>query len=375
MVREVHANWLSTRVTSNGDHVLVLDTRTAEEFNSGYIRGAVHICCAGMILRRLRKGNLCIESLLNTGEDKEKYERAKSSDKVCVVVCDSGTPSVDRLAADSIAALLVRKVSKDCKFAGFLAGGYSEFSRSYPHACVVADNTDHGTTAYLQKRPSSLLLQLTNLQLMEQEPGLVSPPAESDEDSPSLKEKDAPHQILPHLYLGCRKAALCLPSLREHGISRVLNVTSSVPNQFEREGFMYKQIKVEDSHDVNMIQYLPEAFRFIESAKESGERVLVHCHAGMSRSVTVIIAYLMKFYEHTLDSAYEFVKERKSDISPNFSFMGQLLEYDRSLRPSPADSGIGSGASSPMEGHCFLLNPPVSLPSSVDFSRRCVLAL
>ncbi len=376
MVKEVYANWLSARVASNGDQVLVLDTRSADQFNCGYIRGAVHICCSGVILRRLRKGNLCIESLLNCDEDKQKYERAKRSEKVCVVVCDSCTPSADRLSPDSIAALLLKKVSRECKFAGFLAGGYTEFSRSYPSVCVMADLNSRGTSL-LQKRPSSLLLQLTNLQLNVEQSAYASPPAGSEDDSPSIKEKESPRQILPHLYLGCRKAATSLPSLKEHGITRVLNVTSSVPNQFEREGFTYKQIKVEDSHDVNMMQYLPEAFRFIEDAKDSGAKVLVHCHAGMSRSVTVIIAYLMKHYEHTLDSAYEFVKERKSDISPNFSFMGQLLEYDRALRHSPSDSGIGSGSTTPMDGHCFLLNPSVPLPSSVDmdFSRRFVLAL
>ncbi len=370
MVKEVNANWLSARIAHSGDQVLVLDTRSAHEFNSGCIRGAVHISCSGFILRRLRKGNLCIESLLNCDEDKELYEKAKRSDKVCVVVCDSCTSSIDALSSDSVAAHLIKKVARDCKFAVFLAGGYNEFSQRCPSACVRAGSL-------LQKRPSSLLLQLTNLQLdVQAQPSLASPPSDSDEDSPSIKEKETPRQILPHLYLGCRKAALCLPSLQDNGITRVLNVTSSVPNQFEQEGLIYKQIRVEDSHDVNMIQYLPEAFRFIETAKESGERVLVHCHAGMSRSVTVIIAYLMKYYEHTLDSAYEFVKERKSDISPNFSFMGQLLEYDRALRPSPSDSGIGSGSTSPMEGHCFLLNnPSVPLPSSLDLSRHYVLAL
>ena len=199
-----------------------------------------------------------------------------------------------------------------------------------------------------------------------------------EEQSPSHRDA-TPYQILPHLYLDCRKVAACLYSLRTCGITNVLNVTSSIPDNFVAAGLSYKQISVEDSHDVNMLQHLPEAFQFIDEARMSGQRVLVHCHAGMSHSVTVILAYLMKHYNHTLDSAYEHVKQIKSDISPNFSFMGQLLEYECTLRPSPSDSGIGSISASPVDTHyTFVLgNAPTSLPPpSVNYSstRHCVLA-
>ena len=91
----------------------------------------------------------------------------------------------------------------------------------------------------------------------------------------------------------------------------------------------------------------------------------------MSRSVTVIIAYLMKYHEHTLNSAYDHVKQQKSNISPNFSFLKQLLEFEGSLRPSPADSGIGSGLSTPVEGHSCSLNV---FNGQSSLTPRCVLA-
>ena len=370
MVVTVDSMWLSERIASCSDQVLVLDARTTEQFSAGCISSAVHICCSGMILRRLRKGNLCIESLLNTVEDKQKYERAKSSEQVSVIVCDQCTSSADQLSTDSVAALLLKKVARECRFTGFLAGGYSEFHRQYPNVCELPNSFED---SILKKRPSSLVLQISNMQLNVQ----TSLPKTPEEEESSPSAKDAPFGILPHLYLGCRKVASCLQSLSENRITRILNVTSSIQNHFEHvDGFTYKQIAVEDSHEVNMLQHLPEAFAFIEDAKMCGEKVLVHCHAGMSRSVTVILAYLMKFYEHTLDSAYEFVKQRKSNISPNFSFMGQLLEYECSLRPSPADSGIGSGLPTPIDGQCFLslAGNADSRLSSVDFSRHCVLA-
>lgn len=374
MVKHVDPAWLAS---ANPNQILLLDARTADEYAGGCIRESVHICCVGVVLRRLRNGSLKVESLLNTDEDKTKYGAAKESEDVCVVVYDQNSTNAENLSEKSIASLMLRKVSRDCKHVVFLQGGYDGFIARFPALCDVPDSAED---SLLKRRPSSLLLQISTMSLSVKED--TSNKSDSNPSSPeeelSPSQRDAtPYQILPHLYLGCRKVAACLPSLKASGITNVLNVTSSIPNNFVAAGLNYKQIAVEDSHDVNMIQHLPEAFGFIERARLSGERVLVHCHAGMSRSVTVILAYLMKFFNHTLDSAYEHVKRIKSDISPNFSFMGQLVEYECTLRPSPSDSGIGSISASPVENHyTFVLGTgPTSLPSPVNFpSRPCVLA-
>lgn len=66
----------------------------------------------------------------------------------------------------------------------------------------------------------------------------------------------------------------------------------------------------------------------------------MHCLAGISRSVTVTVAYLMQKMNLSLNDAYDFVKRKKSNISPNFNFMGQLLDFERTL-----------GLSSPCDNH------------------------
>ncbi len=364
MVKCVDASWVSLQ---DPQSILMLDTREVSLYNAGFVPGSVNISCTGMILRRLKSGSLKVECLLNLQDDKEKLELAKESENVRVVVCDGQTRSLDDLPADSVAALLLKRLSRDCKYVAFLSGGFEQFSQHYPQLCDLEISRND----LLQRRPSSLVLQLSNIVLgiPSNDSGSIS----DSDDSPSDSTGHAPYEILSHLYLGCRKVAASLQHLKDCGITRILNVTSSEPNNFESLGnFEYKQIAVEDSHEVNMINYLPEAFKFIEEARVRGEKVLVHCHAGMSRSVTVILAYMMKYNHHTLDSAYDFVKQRKQNISPNFGFMGQLLEFECSLRPSPADSGFGSHGGSPMNGHIFLpSSSPIVLP---NVSRSFVLA-
>lgn len=71
--------------------------------------------------------------------------------------------------------------------------------------------------------------------------------------------------------------------------------------------------------------------------------VLVHCLAGISRSVTVTVAYLMQKLNLSMNDAYDIVKMKKSNISPNFNFMGQLLDFERTLGLNcPCDNRVPS---------------------------------
>jgi len=59
--------------------------------------------------------------------------------------------------------------------------------------------------------------------------------------------------------------------------------------------------------------------------------VLVHCFAGASRSATIVIAYLMKKNSWTLEHTLEYVKSRRSIVSPHEAFLEQLKKYEKAL--------------------------------------------
>lgn len=76
------------------------------------------------------------------------------------------------------------------------------------------------------------------------------------------------------------------------------------------------------------LPFLYPSCPFSDSVKQSGGRVLVHCQAGISRSATICLAYLMHTQRVRLDEAFDFVKQRRQVISPNLAFMGQLLQFE-----------------------------------------------
>ncbi|OON19888.1 dual specificity phosphatase, catalytic domain protein [Opisthorchis viverrini] len=157
---------------------------------------------------------------------------------------------------------------------------------------------------------------------------------------PGLSSSDSPRPspILPHLVLGSQLDALSAAVCHQYGITHVINVSveGSAPPHIPVENFY--RIAVNDNYTDRMRPYFEQAFQFIDQVKANRGRVLVHCSAGISRSPTLAIAYLMYTCRISLRKAYSIIKNGRATIAPNFNFLGQLVEFERELFPSSEPS-------------------------------------
>lgn len=122
-----------------------------------------------------------------------------------------------------------------------------------------------------------------------------------------------------------------LDTLRKHNITYILNVSESpTPSQTQIE-FMCLDIPMKDNHTQDLLQFLPKAFAFIDKAFKSNRKILVHCQAGISRSVSIVMAWLISNKKINVDQAFEIVKQHRPQASPNFNFWVQLTNFHKSI--------------------------------------------
>mmetsp|Transcript_10686 Transcript_10686/g.18793 ORF Transcript_10686/g.18793 Transcript_10686/m.18793 type:complete len:319 (+) Transcript_10686:181-1137(+) len=114
-------------------------------------------------------------------------------------------------------------------------------------------------------------------------------------------------------------------------VGAIVNCTNVFPNYHEDDSISYCRIAVNDEFGANILVYLEGAAKFIHHNVLQGRSVLVHCQMGVSRSATVIIAYLMKYRSMSRIEAYSHVKQRRPMVNPNPGFWKQLELYGQRL--------------------------------------------
>ncbi|CAH1100931.1 unnamed protein product, partial [Psylliodes chrysocephalus] len=141
-----------------------------------------------------------------------------------------------------------------------------------------------------------------------------------------LGQMDAPTMIFDHVYLGSEWNASNYEELRRNGVGHILNVTREIDNFFPGT-FDYLNVRVYDDEKTDLLKHWDDTYKYITKVKEQGSKVLVHCKMGVSRSASVVIAYAMKACNWDFNTALKHVKEKRSCIKPNTSFLLQLETY------------------------------------------------
>eukprot|EP01084_Bolivina_argentea_P011549 21582_1 len=167
------------------------------------------------------------------------------------------------------------------------------------------------------------------------------------------------------MYLGNYGHSVSINVVKKLGISHILNCTEDIPcvHLSQKYEIRYARIALDDMSSSDLYQYMESAACFIDecnpyynsSNNKHKNRILIHCAAGVSRSATIVLSYLinrrirwndiekscidiikreldcqndLNYNPLTLSEAYYFVKSCRYIIQPNDGFMKQLEMFE-----------------------------------------------
>jgi len=135
-------------------------------------------------------------------------------------------------------------------------------------------------------------------------------------------------KIIDNLYLGNLESTKDYKFLYLNNIKYILSLTQ---NEVRLEPKKYKHIhfNVKDAPYEDLISLFDICNSFINEALNNNFGILVHCDMGISRSATIVIAYLMKRRSKSFNNIFQYVKFKRPIINPNFGFQAQLLLFDK----------------------------------------------
>jgi len=190
-----------------------------------------------------------------------------------------------------------------------------------------------------------------------------SPKAEMDEDSkkklqevkkvlrdvrsvtPLDFDNASAQEVYDNIMIGNRLAALDTNFLVKHKVSHLLNCAAPGPNCFmsvspdlstlSQHNMSYLGLQLSDDSEEDISKKFIESGQWIDKALAEGGKVLVNCWAGISRSSTIVLAFLMRHRGMQLTRAVRQVKSARN-IQPNPGFLRQLVDLEQTLNKERA---------------------------------------
>ncbi|KAK9541382.1 hypothetical protein VZT92_001428 [Zoarces viviparus] len=261
-------------------YILILDCRSTERYEDS------HVVTARAAVTVIHPALGCLISCIEL----QKYY-------IILLYAEEGCSPVGSVKARTDAPDLLRcffQISGLGMDPVILLGGFSAFQARYPYLCtprmVLLEPERHTLTIY----PSEILEEA--------------------------------------LYQGSASQASDYRIIKNLHITHVVNATASCPDAFPNM-LCYLRLCLSDDAQQDLVEALPLASRFINSALmgEPAGRVLVHCSLGRSRSSAVTLAFLMEHRRWSLLHALRWLKERRACTAPNVNFLRQLLAYEELL--------------------------------------------
>ncbi|XP_078429454.1 mitogen-activated protein kinase phosphatase 1 [Wolffia australiana] len=149
-------------------------------------------------------------------------------------------------------------------------------------------------------------------------------------------------KVADHIYVGGDAVARDREILRKNAITHILNCVGGSSAEYFKPELVYKTLWLTDSPSEDITSVLYDVFDYFEEVREQGGRVFVHCYQGVSRSISLVIAYVMWRKGQSFDDAFRLVKAARGIANPNVGFACQLLECQKRVNEIPASPNSGA---------------------------------
>ncbi|KAF8051286.1 hypothetical protein N665_1751s0002 [Sinapis alba] len=142
-------------------------------------------------------------------------------------------------------------------------------------------------------------------------------------------------KVADHIYVGGDAVAKDKDILKNNGITHVLNCVGFICPEYFKSDFCYRSLWLRDSPSEDITSILYDVFDYFEDVREQSGRIFVHCCQGVSRSTSLVIAYLMWREGQSFDDAFQYVKSARGIADPNMGFACQLLQCQKRVHAFP----------------------------------------
>jgi len=147
----------------------------------------------------------------------------------------------------------------------------------------------------------------------------------------SVNPQDADEIVDGLLFLGSRHVRDHeLNYWQQKNIKYVIDL-SEILQLPQYDGIHYEVLHIVDSENEEISKFFEVAHNIIQKAQAEHVAVFVHCNQGISRSASVVIAYLIKYKQMTLKQAWDFTKSKRSVVFPNQGFLAQLIKFEKEV--------------------------------------------
>lgn len=134
-------------------------------------------------------------------------------------------------------------------------------------------------------------------------------------------------KITDYIYLGSYYNARSDTFIKDYNIKYILNVAEeldSKPLYFRKT--QYLKVSMDDK--VTQCLKIEPCLKFICNAVKKQKNILIHCHLGVSRSASIVIAYLILRRCMDFKNAFALVRKKRQKININSGFISQLKMLD-----------------------------------------------